>query len=119
VRGQVTWAGISACVRAGPRWFAGKAELTGRPHGAARGSRRVGKTSHCDDETGPRDRDRKEARGRGRLAPTHWPHWEEGGRERERESAGGKETAADRWSPHVRRSGRACGPAGLYWADLG
>jgi hypothetical protein len=32
VRGHATWPGISACVRADPRRFAGKAELTGRPH---------------------------------------------------------------------------------------
>jgi hypothetical protein len=43
VRGQATWLGISACVRAGPRRFAGKAELTGRPHSAERGSGRAEK----------------------------------------------------------------------------
>jgi hypothetical protein len=42
VHGQATWSGISSCVCAGPRWFAGKAELTGRPPGAARGSGRAG-----------------------------------------------------------------------------
>jgi hypothetical protein len=31
VRGQATWPGISACVRAGPWRFTGKVELTGRP----------------------------------------------------------------------------------------
>jgi hypothetical protein len=36
VRGQAIWLGFSACMRAGPRRFAGKAELIGRPHGAAR-----------------------------------------------------------------------------------
>jgi hypothetical protein len=35
VRWQATWLEFSACVRAGPRWFAGKAELTGWPHSAA------------------------------------------------------------------------------------
>jgi hypothetical protein len=34
VRGQATWLGFSACVRAGPWRFAGKAELTRRSHGA-------------------------------------------------------------------------------------
>jgi hypothetical protein len=48
VRGQAMWPGILACVRAGPRRFAGKPELTGRPHGAARGSERVeGNDSVC------------------------------------------------------------------------
>jgi hypothetical protein len=42
VHGKATWPGISAYVRTGPRRFAGKAELTGRPHGAARGSERAG-----------------------------------------------------------------------------
>jgi hypothetical protein len=40
VRGRAMWPGISACVRecarAGPRRGAGKAELIGRSHGAAR-----------------------------------------------------------------------------------
>jgi hypothetical protein len=83
VRGQATWPRILACMRAGPRWFAGKAELTRQPHGAARGRRRAGEMAHRADETGPRGRDGKEARGRGRLAPTHRPHWAEGGREGE------------------------------------
>jgi hypothetical protein len=37
VRVQATWPGISACVHIGPWRFAGKAELKGRSHGAARG----------------------------------------------------------------------------------
>jgi hypothetical protein len=41
VHGQATWPGISVCVCAGPRRFAGKVELTGRPHGAARENGRV------------------------------------------------------------------------------
>jgi hypothetical protein len=40
LRGRATWPGISACVRecerASPRRGKGKAELTGRSHGAAR-----------------------------------------------------------------------------------
>jgi hypothetical protein len=48
VRGQATWSGISACVLAGPWRFAGKAELTGQSHVAARGSRRArGNDSSC------------------------------------------------------------------------
>jgi hypothetical protein len=42
VRGQAMWLGISACVHAGPRRFAGKAELTGRPHDAERERERAG-----------------------------------------------------------------------------
>jgi hypothetical protein len=64
VHGQTTWPRISACVRAGPRQFAGKAELTERPHDAARGSRRTEGTVRCADEMGPRGRDRGGARGR-------------------------------------------------------
>jgi hypothetical protein len=41
VRGQATWSGISACVHTGPQRFAGRAELTGWSHGAARESGRV------------------------------------------------------------------------------
>jgi hypothetical protein len=37
VRGQATWPGISAGVRASPQRFTGKVKLTGRSHGAARG----------------------------------------------------------------------------------
>jgi hypothetical protein len=43
VRGQATWSGISACVHAGPRRLAGKAELTGWSHGAVRESGCAGK----------------------------------------------------------------------------
>jgi hypothetical protein len=46
VRGWATWSGISACVRecarASPRRGAGKAELTGGSHCAARGNGRMG-----------------------------------------------------------------------------
>jgi hypothetical protein len=41
VRGQTTWLGISAGVRAGPRQFAGKAELTRQSHGPARAVERT------------------------------------------------------------------------------
>jgi hypothetical protein len=37
VRGQATWPGISAGVRASPQRFTGKVKLTGRSHGTARG----------------------------------------------------------------------------------
>jgi hypothetical protein len=39
--GQATWPGFSACVRACPQRFAGKADLTWGFHGAERGSRRA------------------------------------------------------------------------------
>jgi hypothetical protein len=47
VCGQAMWPGISACVRASPRRFAGKAELIGRSHSAARESGCVGKWIHA------------------------------------------------------------------------
>jgi hypothetical protein len=86
VHGQATRLGTSTCVRAGPRWFAGRAELTGWPHGAARGSERVEETVHRAHETGPRGRDRRGARGRAgdrrrQPGPTRQ---REGERERER-----------------------------------
>jgi hypothetical protein len=65
VRGQATWLGCSACVRAGQRWFTVKAERTGRSHGAERGSGRVGQTTHRADEAGPRGRDGKGRAGEG------------------------------------------------------
>jgi hypothetical protein len=39
--------GMRACARASPQWGAGKAELTGGSHGAARGSGREGNGSAC------------------------------------------------------------------------
>jgi hypothetical protein len=46
-RGRATWPGIPAnvreCTRAGPRWVAGKAELTGGSHGVARENRHAAK----------------------------------------------------------------------------
>jgi hypothetical protein len=74
VRGQSTWPEFSACVRAGPRRFVGKAELTGRPHGAARENKRGEGTARCADGLGPRGRERTRARRRGQLAPTGQPH---------------------------------------------
>jgi hypothetical protein len=47
VRGQAMWLEFSACVRAGPRWFAGKAELTGWPHSAAMENGRTKETARC------------------------------------------------------------------------
>jgi hypothetical protein len=77
-RGHATWPGFSACVRAGPRRFAGKAELTGRPHGRARGDRRTEGTTHCADGAGSQDRERMQARGRRQPTPTYQPHQVEG-----------------------------------------
>jgi hypothetical protein len=53
VRGQAAWLGFSAGVRAGPRRFVGKAELTERSHSAERRSGHVGETTHRANETGP------------------------------------------------------------------
>jgi hypothetical protein len=94
VHGQATWPGFSACVQTGPRWFTGKAELTGQSHGAERGSGRVGETAHHDDEAGPRDRDRKGRAGEGDWHRQTGPTWQrEGERERERACA----DAGSRW----------------------
>jgi hypothetical protein len=60
VRGRATWPGIPACVCAsGPRWIAGKTELTRGSHGAARESGRMSKTAWLVDEAGPRGREGK------------------------------------------------------------
>jgi hypothetical protein len=77
-------------VRAGPQWFAGKAELTWRPHGVARenGSAR----ERLGVLTGwVREAERTKVHGRGQVAPTGRPLWAEGGGRERR----GEETAAD------------------------
>jgi hypothetical protein len=87
-------------VRAGPRQFAEKADLTGVPRCRERERARSGGVgaTHCADKAGPQDRERTWARRRRRLAPTDQPHQVEGvGRER----AG------------------THGRAGLEWAVLG
>ena len=58
-------------MRAGLWRFVGKVELTGRSHGAARGSGRTGETARRADEAGPLGRE-----GKGRAGER--PHWEEG-----------------------------------------
>jgi hypothetical protein len=68
--------------RAGPQWFMGKAELTGRSHGAARGSGRTGGTVHRADRTGPRGREGKRRAGEGDWCRQNGPT---GQRERRRE----------------------------------
>jgi hypothetical protein len=45
-RAQTTWPEFSACVRAGPWHFAGKAELTGSPRRSERERGREGNGSH-------------------------------------------------------------------------
>jgi hypothetical protein len=63
VRGRATWPRTSVCVRkcarVGPRWGAGKAELTGRSHCAARGRGCAEGMTRYTDEASPRGRDRK------------------------------------------------------------
>jgi hypothetical protein len=51
--------------RAGPRWDAGKAELTGGSHGAARGNGRAWETVQRADEAGPRGKEGEEGTGEG------------------------------------------------------
>jgi hypothetical protein len=118
VRGQATWPGFSACVRAGPRWFAEKAELTQRSHSVERGSGRARESAHRADETGQRCRDGKGCAGEGDWRQHTGPTWQ---REGERERVG-KETAADTWSPPVRRRGRvraaSLGWTGPAWAEM-
>jgi hypothetical protein len=111
VRGQAMWPGISASMR-----FAGKAELTGWSHGAARGSGRAGETVRHAEETGPRGREGKGHAGEGNWCRQNDPT---GQRERGRERAR-RETAADRWNPPVWRRGRAAwlGRFELKWFSL-
>jgi hypothetical protein len=94
VHGQATWLGFSACVQTGPRWFTGKAELTGQSHGAERGSGRAGEMAHHANDAGPRDRDRKGRAGEGdwhrQTGPT-------GQREGEREREHACADAGSRW----------------------
>jgi hypothetical protein len=110
--GQAMWPGFLACVRAGPRRFAVKAELTGRPHDTVRGDRRAKGTTHCADGPGLWGRERARAKATGADKPA--PPGRGRGRERE-----GEGTGADMWSRPVRRCGCARGPAGLDWAKLG
>jgi hypothetical protein len=115
VRGQATWPRISACVRAGPRRFAGKAELTGRSHGAARESGRTWKrlialtiqAREAEIERGAR------ATGADTLAPTGQ---REGERERERGGGGGVKKLPLSGGAHL-SGGRARERS--RWAGLG
>jgi hypothetical protein len=110
VCGQATWSGFLACVRAGTRRFTGKADLTGRPHGAARENGLAEGTTRRAEGLGPRER--TWARGRRQLGPTDWPHWTERGREWERASMSAVPTGGGRLSA---RAG-ACGLTRLNWA---
>jgi hypothetical protein len=53
------------CACAGPRRGAGKADLTGGSHGAARGNWNAGQTVQRADEVGPRGREGEERAGEG------------------------------------------------------
>jgi hypothetical protein len=83
---------IRRCARVRPRWSttsAGRAELTGRVHGAEREKRDARGNGSAPGEPSPRYRERGgtragEANGADRLAPA--------GRERERERARGRES---------------------------
>jgi hypothetical protein len=114
VRGQAMRPGISACVRAGPRWFAGKAELTGRSHRSARRSseQATGLTSRAHGTV--RDGARAEEIDVDKSSPL--------GSEREWESACARTRAVTgRWGPPIRLRGRArslAGPSWAGWAEL-
>jgi hypothetical protein len=107
VRGQATWVGISACMRAGPRRFAGKAELIGRPHDAER-ERACGETVHRADRTGPRGRE-----GKGRESEGDWCRQTGPTGQRER----GRERARRETTAETNQSGDAGARPG--WAELG
>jgi hypothetical protein len=117
VRGQATWPGISVCVRAGPRRFAGEGvayrAVPRRNEGESgpatkRFSVLTGRAREAESKKGSRAR----AIGADRTAPL--------GRGRGGGSARGEKTAAHRWNPRVRRRGRAAwlGRAGTVWAEL-
>jgi hypothetical protein len=72
---------VRECARAGPRQGAGKAELTGGSHGAARGNGRAGETVQRADEVSPRGREGEERAGEGNW---HRHHGTTGQRERGR-----------------------------------
>jgi hypothetical protein len=85
---------------------AGKADLTGRVHGAEREKgTRGGNGSALANQA--RETERERANERRKLAPTGRPHWAASERGRTRQ----RKTVADRWGPPVRRRGR--GLAGL------
>ena len=112
MRGQATWLGTLACMRAGPWRFAGKADLTRRSHGAARENRCAEGTTRCAGRLGPRGRENTGARATGadKLAPL--------GSERERGEERGNEkalTGGGRLSEHGLTRGRAR-EAGPRWA---
>jgi hypothetical protein len=92
---------------------AGRAELTGRVHGAEKGKRSARGNGSVPSKLGPRGREGRGVRGRinrrQQLGPT-------GQRARKRGRAG-EGVAADRWIPPVRRRGRA--GARPSWAELG
>jgi hypothetical protein len=75
-----------ACVHASPWRVVGKAELTGRSHGTARGSGCAGETARRGDEAGPRGREGKGNAGEGNWCRQSGPT---GQRERGRGRAEG------------------------------
>jgi hypothetical protein len=88
-KGLGAWAGdvaedssdVRECARAGPRWGAGKAKLTGEAHGAARERASARGNGSVSGRAGPQSREGRGARRRREPAPTAWPHWVERGRE--------------------------------------
>jgi hypothetical protein len=111
VHGQATWSGISACVRAGPRRLAGKAELSGQSHGAVRESGCAGKwlialMRRAHEAKTERGRAGKGGRRR-HTGPTG---------QREGERAGGKKLSLTGGVHLLRSAGMR---AWLRWAGLG
>jgi hypothetical protein len=90
---------------------AGKMELTGGPHVAARESERA--DERCTTLT---RRAHNTERGRG-AHKRSWHRQVDLTQQRERGSKSVRaRVVADRWNPPIRRSGRARGLAGLGWA---
>ena len=104
-------------MHAGPRRFAGRAELTGRVHGVER-EREKGRTGQRLSawQRGPvRQRGKRGVEGETTGADRSALAGRERASERER---GGEKAAADRWIPPVRRRGREAwlGRARPSWA---
>jgi hypothetical protein len=105
------WGSRRAC--AGPWWFAGKEELTGRSHDAERGSGRAGETAHRANEADPRGREGKGHAGEGDWRSQTVPT---GQREGERAHVRGRGRSL---AGGVHLSGDAGARVGPGWAELG
>jgi hypothetical protein len=114
-RGQATWPEFSACLHAGPWWFAGKAKLTGAP--TAHRERAIARRERFAALTGQA---RGAKREHGRAGEGNWRRQTGSTGQGERGSESARERAgANRRGSPVRGSGHGGGLAGLVWADLG